>query len=53
MRLCLLTRLMLLLMFTYSRVLVQRLCFPLFYLRNADTLPLHLSQDDLSRLFPF
>ena len=51
--LCLPTHLMFLLTFTHSCVLVQRLRFPIFYLRDADTLPPHLSQDDLSCLFPF
>ena len=53
MRLRLLTRLMLLPMFTYSYVLVQHLRLPLFYLRDADTLPPHLSLNDLFHLFPF
>ena len=53
MRLRLLTRLMLLPMFTYNQVLVQHLRFPLFYLCDADTLPPHLSLNDLFCLFPF
>ena len=53
MRLRLLTRLMLLPMFTYSYVLVQRLRLLLFYLCDADTLPPHLSLNDLFRLFSF